>query len=163
MVARLFRDRLTERDLTEGAFEPPEFRYGVPGQDHGRDLRADLRGICPLVCPFALLFLPCHCTPQPSTSTCPSTRRAAPSSRPAAALCWVPIWRLLHVLCESLLKEQYCRLGRLVPTVGALVGWVFVSAYLHMNMTASIEIAVSADDSARSPPAFDQHGSANRH
>ena len=46
----------------------------------------------------------------------------------------------------------------LVPTVGALVGWIFVSAsYLHMNMTASIEIAVSADDSARSPPAFDQH------
>ena len=56
------------------------------------------------------------------------------------------------------MKEQYWHAwATLVPTVVALVGWGFISAsYLHMNMTASIEIAVGANEAARGPPTFDQ-------
>ena len=165
VVARLFRDRLTERDLTEGAFEPPEFRYGFqyPGKIMVVTYALIFAGICPLVYPFALLHFCCAYLVY--------ARQLlyvyVPKYETGGAFFETSIYTVLGsnlagcftFFAYLLLKEQYWHAWAvLVPTVGALVGWIFVSAsYLHMNMTASIEIAVSADDSARSPPAFDQH------
>merc|ERR1712224_312892 len=120
-------------------------------------------GICPLVHPFALLHFCCAYLVY--------ARQLlyvyVPKYETGGAFFETGIYTVLGsnlagcftFFAYLLLKEQYWHAcAVLVPTVGALVGWVFVSAsYLHMNMTASIEIAVSADDSARSPPAFDHH------
>ena len=163
VVARLFRDRLTELGSDRGRLRAARvWTASSTRQDHGRDLRSDLRGHLSPGLPLrsaAFFVVPTSCTRgNYSTSTCPSTRRAAPSSRRVYTVLGSNLAGCFTFFAYLLLKEQYWHAWAvLVPTVGALVGWIFVSAsYLHMNMTASIEIAVSAG-SARSPPAFDQH------
>lgn len=164
VVARFYRNRLTERDLGAGAFEPPEFRYGFqyPGKIMVVTYALIFAGICPLVYPFALLHFCCAYLVY--------ARQLlyvyVPKYETGGAFFETSIYTVLGsnlagcftFFAYLLLKEQYWHAwATLVPTVVALVGWGFISAsYLHMNMTASIEIAVGANEAARGPPTFDQ-------
>lgn len=152
-VRRGFKDRLTDRDLATGAFEPPEFRYGFqyPSKLMVLTYAFVFAGIAPIVYPFALLFFYCAYFVY--------TRQFlyvyVPYYEAGGAFFEIVIYSLLASLVAGsltftfyllLIEAYYHALASVGPIIMALVTLAFIKVgFGHMNQNLALESAIAAD------------------
>ncbi|KAH8082136.1 hypothetical protein JL720_8663 [Aureococcus anophagefferens] len=153
-VRRSFKDRLTDRDLTKGAFEPPEFRYGFqyPSKLMVLTYAFVFAGIAPIVYPFALVFFYCAYFVY--------TRQFlyvyVPYYEAGGAFFEIIIYSLIGSLFSGCLtftfyllvsKAYYHALASTGPLLATLIAWIFFQVgFGHMNQNLALESAIAADE-----------------
>ncbi|KAH8043213.1 hypothetical protein JL722_15293 [Aureococcus anophagefferens] len=119
-VRRSFKDRLTDRDLTKGAFEPPEFRYGFqyPSKLMVLTYAFVFAGIAPIVYPAFVFFYCAYFV---------YTRHGC-----------------LTLTFYLLVSKAYYHALASTGLLATLIAWIFFQVgFGHMNQNLALESAIA--------------------